>query len=94
MSQDVVELHAIVKGLVQGVCFRATAQEHAVALKLTGWVRNCSDGSVEIVAHGTKQELESLLSTLRANPGYGRVDSIDTTYRVIEASYTGFQIKR
>ncbi len=80
-SQDFWELHAIIRGEVQGVCFRAAAQEHARALKLNGTVRNCSDGSVELVAQGSKEELETLLQAVRARPGYGSVATIETSYR-------------
>ncbi|HRT70789.1 MAG TPA: acylphosphatase, partial [Syntrophales bacterium] len=40
-------VHVIIYGKVQGVCFRAYTQETAEALKLTGWVRNLPNGSVE-----------------------------------------------
>jgi acylphosphatase len=39
-------MHVIISGRVQGVFFRARTRETAVALKLTGWVRNLHDGSV------------------------------------------------
>ena len=45
-----VRLHAIVHGYVQGVTFRATTQREAARRKLTGWVRNRWDGTVETVA--------------------------------------------
>ncbi|MBD3801517.1 MAG: acylphosphatase [Campylobacterales bacterium] len=39
-----------VRGRVQGVWFRATIQQHAREMGLCGYIRNCSDGSVETAA--------------------------------------------
>ena len=61
-------LHVVVQGRVQGVYFRASAQNKARLLGLRGWVRNCADGSVEFVAEGERSELEQLLSWSQAGP--------------------------
>ena len=50
----------IVSGLVHGVFFRATTQQKALELGLTGWVKNCDDGSVEIHAEGPEDKLKEL----------------------------------
>jgi acylphosphatase len=94
MAEDVIELHVIVRGEVQGVCFRAAARDHALALKLVGTVRNCSDGSVELVAQGLRRHLDSLLDSIKREPGYGRVDSLETTYRPVTHSLDGFHVLR
>jgi acylphosphatase len=57
-------IHAIVKGNVQGVGFRATAFEIANQLKIKGTVSNLSDGSVEIIAQGEEKQLEELIKRL------------------------------
>lgn len=88
-----VELHAIVRGEVQGVCFRAAAQRHAQALGLTGSARNCVNGSVEVIAQGQRKDLDRLLAAIKKNPGYGRVDAIEATYRPIQQPIGGFHIK-
>jgi acylphosphatase len=46
--------HLIVKGRVQGVCYRMETEDVARRLNLTGWVRNRRDRTVEIVAEGEK----------------------------------------
>ena len=47
-----VRLHIVVKGTVQGVGFRYYAQMKAVQHKITGWVKNTDQGTVEMVAVG------------------------------------------
>lgn len=54
---EIVRLHAVVYGHVQGVNYRASALRQAQALGLTGWVRNGPDGTVEVVAEGSRASL-------------------------------------
>lgn len=49
-----------VLGFVQGVGFRRFIRKNADKLGIKGWVRNTSDGRVEIVAQGTKEQIEQL----------------------------------
>ena len=53
-------IRLVIRGRVQGVWYRGSAQEIACELGLTGWVRNLSDGSVELVAEGGSSALEAL----------------------------------
>ncbi|MET0255187.1 MAG: acylphosphatase [Luteibacter sp.] len=66
----------IVRGKVQGVFFRASARERAVALKLTGHARNLIDGSVEVVAYGEAVALDQLEVWLHDGPEHARVDEM------------------
>ena len=72
--------HLFVHGRVQGVFFRASAQTVAQGLGLTGWVRNCSDGSVEIHAEGDRKKLEELIAWCRQGPDYASVSNIDLNW--------------
>jgi acylphosphatase len=57
-------------GQVQGVFFRATAQEVAAGLAVTGWVRNEPDGSVRCVIEGEAAELDRFVAAVeRAKRG-------------------------
>jgi len=62
---EILKIHAIFKGRVQGVCFRATAKEIAQELNITGTVKNLYDGTVEIYAQGLKSQLEHFLGHLQ-----------------------------
>ena len=49
-----------IRGRVQGVGYRAACCRRAQELGLAGWVRNCSDGSVEVQAEGNEHRLTEL----------------------------------
>jgi len=59
-----VQSHIFYSGTVQGVGFRFTTQRLANELNLTGWVRNLSDGRVEILAEGSKEKTQELIDQL------------------------------
>ena len=61
-------LHAVVRGAVQGVGFRATTSYEARKLGLGGWVRNRADGSVEVEAQGEPGALDELVGFLNRGP--------------------------
>jgi acylphosphatase len=68
--------HWFVSGQVQGVGFRAFTYESATDLKLKGWVRNLSDGRVEIVAEGDAPAIAKLREKVKKGPQFGRVDAV------------------
>ena len=76
--------HLFVHGRVQGVFFRASARTVARDLGLAGWVRNCSDGSVEIHAEGDRKKLEELIEWCRQGPDYASVSNIDLNWTEAE----------
>ncbi len=69
--------HYIISGLVQGVFYRASAQEQARLLGLKGWVKNLRDGRVEAVACGDEQQLARYESWLRQGPPMAQVKNLD-----------------
>lgn len=86
------QLHALIKGRVQGVGFRYTVQRYAEQMGLMGTVRNLHDGSVELYAQGSREHLEDFLLKLKEQPGMGRIDTIQTTYSNSEKEYDSFRI--
>ena len=69
---------ARVTGQVQGVFFRAWAREEARRLGVSGWVRNCPDGSVEAHLEGAAEAVESLVALLHDGPPHARVNRVET----------------
>ncbi len=85
-------LHAYISGIVQGVGFRWFVQSKAEALGLKGWVRNLSDGRVEVWAEGPEDALSQLLSALWQGPSMAVVRDVDYTYEEPTGRYKGFFI--
>lgn len=67
----------IVKGRVQGVGYRWFVEAEASKLGIAGWVRNNPDGSVEVLAMGSSEQLAAFHAKLRAGPRAARVDDIE-----------------
>jgi len=80
MNGEVVRAHAVVKGRVQMVGFRAYVLRHASDLRLHGTVRNRSDGALECHVEGDKAKVEEMLTLLQRGPSHARVDSVDVDY--------------
>ena len=68
--------HFTVSGRVQGVGFRVWVQRKAEDLNLSGWVRNLSDGRVEIMVTGTEQSESDLWQACFKGPLWARVDNL------------------
>ncbi|MDD5092880.1 MAG: acylphosphatase [Dehalococcoidia bacterium] len=87
-------LSAIVHGRVQGVYFRAFAEEQARRLGLTGYVRNLLvERSVQVVAEGERAKLEELATRLKAGPSGARVEEIDIKWEAYTKSFSNFEIR-
>jgi acylphosphatase len=82
----------IVRGLVQGVNFRAAAVREAVAHGLTGCVWNREDDSVELIAEGEAQGLAALQQWLATGPRLAKVEGVDRTDLAGERRYQDFSI--
>ena len=78
---------------MQGVFFRRFVQQHAQGLGLRGWVRNLSDGaSVEVVAEGRSDQLETLVKFLRLGPRGSWVEDVGLKWLPPTDSYDDFRI--
>ena len=83
-----------IAGRVQGVYFRASACQEAQTLGITGWVRNCSDGSVELVAEGAREKLDQFIAWCHRGPAGARIADVSVRWENPEHSFHGFVIKR
>lgn len=86
-------VNIIVFGDVQAVGYRFTAIEIARDLGLTGWVKNNSDGSVEIVAEGEEEKLKDLISWTRKGPPFAKVDKVQFDWEEATGEFSSFDVR-
>ena len=91
--ESIGRLRVVVYGRVQGVGFRYFAQREATALRLSGYARNNSDGTVEVVAEGLRSDLERLLCRLRAGPRSANVLDVAVEWQPASDRYRSFGIR-
>src|SRR5689334_9633486 len=84
-----LRLHII--GRVQGVGYRAWCVHTARRLGLVGWVRNLADGSVEAVARGSREAMESFVAAAHAGPPGARVIEVNTAPTTLPSDADGFR---
>ena len=80
-----IRRRVIVHGHVQGVFFRDTVRRRAQAEGISGWARNTSDGTVEVVLEGPADRVERLVAFCREGPRGAWVDRVE----VLEESPEG-----
>ena len=68
-----------IEGRVQGVYYRAWAEQTARRLNLDGWVRNRRDGSVEAVFSGPETQVDEMLRRCGEGPPDAKVTSVTVT---------------
>ncbi|MGA6980282.1 MAG: acylphosphatase [Candidatus Sulfotelmatobacter sp.] len=83
----------IVRGRVQGVGFRWFVEREAHILEIAGWVRNNSDGSVEVSAQGTRERLAGLQERLQQGPRAARVDAVEASPARVTEGLSTFRIE-
>ena len=83
----------LVRGRVQGVGFRWFVEREAHMLGIAGWVRNNHDGSVEVLAQGTRDQLSGLHGRLREGPRAARVDAVEVSDAQTMDGMSSFRIE-
>lgn len=83
----------LVRGRVQGVGFRWFVEREAHLLQVAGWVRNNPDGSVEVLAAGTRDQLMGLKSRLLEGPRAARVDDVEELEAEPIKGLNSFQVR-
>lgn len=83
----------IIKGQVQGVGFRYFTTHLANRIGVYGYVKNLRDGSVEVYAIGTEQQLTTLKAGLLKGPSYSYVQNIIEEDMQVDPVYNSFNIR-
>ena len=90
---DHVRARARVTGRVQGVCFRIETCRAVADFKVSGWVKNRPDGSVEAVFEGVQKDVKAALGWCRQGPPHSRVDGVEVEWETYTGEYDRFDIR-
>lgn len=92
-SSDSIETRRVLfHGRVQGVFFRKTTESYATSLPVKGYVRNLDDGSVELVASGSPETLETLLERILTHYR-SNISNWESVRLASTESFEGFEIR-
>lgn len=86
-------VYLLIRGMVQGVYYRAFTRDIARHLGLKGWVKNLYDGSVEALFEGNKEDVEQAIKHCYVGPPGARVEGIDIRWEDYQGDLKDFQIK-
>jgi len=88
-----VRAHLLISGRVQGVAFRYYTQDIAQSLGIKGWVRNCWDGKVEVVAEGEEGQVKELIDWCHQGPRSAIVEKVDIEWEEYKGEFSTFGIR-
>ena len=89
MDNGIVARRYVVTGRVQGVGYRNFVEHLAGKIQIDGYVRNLPDGSVEVLAMGTSENLLKLRRGLEKGPMMARVSGVSEEPSAVESRYMG-----
>ncbi|MCL4367604.1 MAG: acylphosphatase [Actinobacteria bacterium] len=89
-----VRYRVLISGRVQGVNFRAALRSQALSRYVNGWVRNTSDGRVEAVIEGEKEDAEQVVAWARRGPPIAHVTDVQVTPEPYTGEFTEFLVRR
>ncbi|HET9811148.1 MAG TPA: acylphosphatase [Sphingomicrobium sp.] len=81
-----------VTGRVQGVFFRAWAEQQARELGVNGWVRNAPDGSVEAHLEGDEAPVNAVIERLHQGPPSATVEDVQVS-ETVEENFNRFEVR-
>ncbi len=85
--------HVFVSGRVQGVFFRATTRDEARKRGVKGWVKNLSDGRVEAVFEGEREDVEEMIDFCHEGSRPARVEDVEVNWEEYQEEFSGFEIR-
>jgi len=84
--------HLVIHGNVQGVFFRAYLRDRAERSKITGWVKNCFDGTVEALLEGEEELVQQIVDWARTGPSEAEVKKVDVNWEKPKGEFKNFSI--
>ena len=91
---DIVRAHIWVKGIVQGVGFRAHVEYYARQIGgITGWVRNVGYDTVEAIAEGERRKVERFIEMMKQGPNMSRVDESRVEWEDVTGEFREFGVR-
>ena len=90
MTASLISVRVRIEGRVQGVWYRGWTVDQAQARKLTGWVRNRRDGSVEAVFCGPESLVEDMVALCRSGPVAAKVSQV-IVEKIEDLEFDGFR---
>jgi acylphosphatase len=82
----------IIEGRVQGVWFRDSTRREAVSLGVLGWVKNRSDGTVEVLAEGPEDKVRELITWCHHGPPAAGVSRVQESQEKWQGEFNSFDI--
>ena len=89
----ITRYHLLIEGRVQGVGYRMSAQTAAQKIGVTGWVRNLSNGQVELVAECDFDNLKQLVDWAWQGPRFADVTNITITEQTATGEFDAFEVR-
>ena len=86
------EIYCVLKGKVQRVGFRDYIEQYAREQGVFGWVRNNTDGSVELVIQGTPDQLKACIEVLNQGTPLTHVESLSVDWRTPAKQFDEFRV--
>jgi len=93
LEKDYIQCIARVFGIVQGVGFRMYVKKEAEKMEVVGYVKNCTNGSVEIVAEGNRKNLNEFIKQIKIGPPHARVENMNLRFQSSKNKYSNFNIE-
>jgi acylphosphatase len=90
----VTRADVLISGEVQGVFYRASAQQEAMRLGLVGEVRNLPDGRVEVVVEGPRERIEELVEWCKRGPPAAVVEHVGVRWSKAQGEFRTFMVAR
>ncbi len=88
-----IRVHALIKGRVQGVFFRAETRREAIQLGVKGWARNTWGSDVEAVFEGEEEAVKRMIAWCHKGPPAAVVEKVEEEWEKFRGEFDTFSIR-